>query len=129
MTRTARGLVAALTTLALSGAASGAAVAGDDDVERHGSCSGSTSWKIKAGPDDGRIEVEAEIDSNRVGQTWRWVLRHDGAVAARGKKTTKGPSGSFEVSRRPADHAGKDVFRFRAKHRATGETCVARVRV
>ncbi|MEN8706142.1 MAG: hypothetical protein ABF306_08400 [Nocardioides marinisabuli] len=128
MTRTRRGLVAAVTSLALTGAAAGAAVAGDDDVLRRGSCTGSTDWKMKAGPDDGRIEVEAEIDSDRVGQTWRWVLRHDGAVVARGKSRTKGPSGSFEVDRRTADHKGTDSFRFKAKHQGSGERCVGRVR-
>jgi len=98
-----------------------------DDRQRSGSCSGSTAWKIKAGPDDGRMEVEAEIDSNRTGQTWRWTLRHDGRVAARGTSVTRGPSGSFEVERRTPNTAGADSFAFRAVNRATGEVCVARV--
>jgi hypothetical protein len=122
------GAVAALliaTALPVIGA--GAAHASDDDVIRRGSCSGSTDWKIKVKPDDGRIEVESEIDSNRNGQTWRWVLRHDGNVAASGRSTTKGPSGSFEVNRRTANSAGTDSFRFRAVNTRGGEVCVARV--
>ena len=121
------GAVAALllsTALPVIGAGT-AHASGGDDVVRRGSCSGSTDWKIKAKPDDGRIEVESEIDSNHNGQTWHWVLRHDGDVAARGSSTTKGPSGSFSVSRRTANHAGADSFRFRATH--AGEVCVARV--
>jgi hypothetical protein len=105
----------------------GAAHAGDREVIRHGSCSGSTDWKIKAKPDDARIEVESEIDSNRNGQTWRWTLRHDGQVAAHGRSTTTGRSGSFEVERRTNNSAGTDSFRFRAVNRAGGEVCVARV--
>lgn len=101
--------------------------AGDNDRERTGSCSGSTNWKIKAGPDDGRMEVEAEIDSNRTGQTWRWTLRHNGQVADRGTSTTRGPSGSFDVERRTANAAGADSYKFRAVNRASGEVCVARV--
>jgi hypothetical protein len=101
--------------------------AGDGDRERTGSCSGSTNWKIKAGPDDGRMEVEAEIDSNRTGQTWRWTLRHEGRVADRGTSVTRGPSGSFDVERRTANTAGTDTFKFRAVNRASGEVCVARV--
>lgn len=101
--------------------------AGDDDRERTGSCSGRTDWKIKAGPDDGRMEVEAEIDSNRAGQTWRWVLRHEGSVVDRGTSTTRGPSGSFDVERRTANAAGTDSYKFRAVNRASGEVCVARV--
>ena len=100
---------------------------GGDDAVRTGSCSGRTDWRIKAGPDDGRMEVEAEIDSNRRGQTWRWVLRHDGQVVARGRSRTAGPSGSFEVERRTSDRAGSDSFRFRAVNVRSGETCVARV--
>ena len=105
----------------------GSAHASDDDVIRTGSCSGSTDWKIKAKPDDGRLEVEAEIDSNRSGQTWAWTLKHDGSVADQGRSTTTGRSGSFEVERKTANSAGKDSFRFRAVNRASGEVCVARV--
>jgi hypothetical protein len=115
-------LIAALPAL---GAGAAHASGGGGDVTHRGSCSGSTHWKIKAKPDNGRIEVESEIDSNHNGQTWRWVLKHDGSVAARGKATTKGPSGSFEVKRRTSNHAGRDSFRFRATH--AGEVCVARV--
>ncbi|MCW2768363.1 MAG: hypothetical protein JWO11_4322 [Nocardioides sp.] len=99
----------------------------DGDVIRTGSCSGATDWKIKAKPDNGRIEVEAEIDSNHNGQTWKWVLRHEGNVVARGTSTTSGPSGSFDVQRRTNNAAGSDSFKFRAVNQKGGETCVARV--
>jgi hypothetical protein len=105
------------------------ASAGDREEIRRGSCSGSTDWKIKASPDDGKIEVEAEIDSNVNGQTWRWVLRHDGTVADRGRKETRAPSGSFEVERKVANHDGTDRFRFRAVNPDTDEVCLARVRL
>jgi hypothetical protein len=118
---------AALLALATVGATAPAQASGRDDVRRSGSCSGATDWKIKAKPDDGRIEVEAEIDSNRVGQAWRWTLRHDGAVADRGRATTQGPSGSFSVHRRTGNSAGADAFRFIARNPASGERCVARV--
>lgn len=104
------------------------ATAGDGDVIRRGSCAGATDWKIKAGPQDGRIEVEAEIDSNRVGQTWRWRLVHDGSLTARGRSRTKAPSGSFEVRRVVVDLRGTDSLKFRAANPRTGEVCVARVR-
>ncbi|WP_028644482.1 hypothetical protein [Nocardioides sp. URHA0020] len=107
----------------------GAAQANDRGVVRQGSCTGSTHAKIKAKPDDGRIEVESEIDSNRSGQVWRWTLRHDGRVVSHGRSRTAGRSGSFEVERRPRDTAGADAFKFRAVNAATGEVCVARVRL
>ncbi len=116
--------VASLTTLAGPAGASG----GDDNrVERHGSCSGRTDWKIKAKSDDGRIEVEAEIDSNRIGQTWKWRFKHNGTVFSRGTSVTKAPSGSFEVERKPANFRGTDFFVFRAVNPRSGEVCRATV--
>ena len=123
--------IAALTisTLALSGVTIAPAAAGDDDdrVQRHGSCSAGTEWKIKAEADDGRIEVEAEIDSNKVGQSWSWKFKDNGSVFATGTSTTTAPSGSFEVERKPANKAGTDNFVSRAVHPKSGEVCRATV--
>ncbi len=99
----------------------------DDENTNNGSCSGSTDWKIKAKEDDGRIEVEAEIDSNKVGQTWAWKLKQNGKVVSSGSSVTKGPSGSFEVERKPANKQGTDRFVFRAVHGKSGEVCRATV--
>jgi len=115
--------------LGLSALTASPAVAGDDDdrVERNGSCSAGTDWKIKAKADDGRIEVEAEIDSNKVGQSWSWKFKHNGSVFATGTSTTTAPSGSFEVERKPANKAGTDNFVFRAVYPQSGEVCRATV--
>jgi hypothetical protein len=112
-------------TLAIALATAGAlpAVANDDDVIRRGGCSGSTDWKLKASPEDGRIEIEGEVDSNRNGQTWRWRILHDGGVSAKGRQTTRPPSGSFEVRRLLIDFTGKDAIGFRARNPKTGEVC------
>jgi hypothetical protein len=118
-----------LATLVAVAATSGALVAtpahagGSDEVRRTGNCSGSADWKLKAKHRDGRIEVEGEIDSNRNGQVWRWKIEHNGTVSARGRGTTKGPSGSFSVERKMADLRGTDRFVFRAVHRASGQVC------
>lgn len=120
----------ALTTVlvaALPVATSAAAQASDDEKIRRGSCSGSTDWKIKAKADDGRIEVEGEIDSNHNGQDWNWVLKHNGSVSARGSATTHAPSGSFSVERKTVNAKGVDHFTFRATRPASGEVCVARI--
>jgi hypothetical protein len=100
--------------------------AGDDEKIRQGSCSGSADWKLKVKSDDGRLEVEAEVDSNVTGQTWRWRIAHNGSVSARGRSTTRGPSGSFDVERRMANLAGTDRFRLRASH--DGQVCRGRIR-
>ena len=104
------------------------AAANDADVIRRGGCDGASTWKLKASPEDGRIEVEGEVDSNRVGQTWRWRMVHNGELTARGRATTTAPSGSFEVRRVVVDMSSVDRLRFRARHPGTGEVCVGRVR-
>ncbi len=126
MIRTRLAAVALIaTTLPLAAAVP--AHAGDDEQIRRGSCTGSTDWKLKAKTDDGRLEVEGEIDSNVSGQTWRWSLRHDGDLVAQGRKQTSGPSGSFSVERRVDNHAGSDALKFRAVNPQTDEVCVGRL--
>lgn len=113
------------TTATAPATAPAAARGSEPRVIRTGSCSGAR-WKIKAQGDDGRIEVEGEIDSNRAGQTWTWVLRHDGSRSASGKARTAGRSRSFSVERRLSDAAGADDFTFKATH--GDQVCVGRVR-
>jgi hypothetical protein len=115
--------VGVLAAATVSMVAAGPAVANDDDVIRRGSCTGATDWKLKASPEDGRIEVEGEIDSNRDGQTWRWRIRHNGSLSARGTATTQPPSGSFEVRRVLVDAGGTDTIVFRARNPRTDEVC------
>jgi hypothetical protein len=103
----------AATTVALSAPAS---ASGGDAVRASGSCSAGATWKLKAKPDNGRIEVEFEVDSNKVGQTWRVRLRDNGELFFAGSRTTQAPSGSFTVHRRTADLAGSDLIRARAVH-------------
>jgi hypothetical protein len=125
-TRTRRTLAAAGVTLLSAGLVAGLglpAVAKDGDVIRRGSCSAASDWKLKASPENGRIEVEGEVDSNRVGQTWRWRILHNGEVTARGTKTTVAPSGSFEVRRVLVDLPGTDRIGWRARNPVTGEVC------
>src|SRR4051812_39218980 len=121
----ARAWSASTLTAAVLAASPAVASGGGGDVRNSGACSGSTHWKLKAKGDDGRIEVEAEIDSNRSGQTWGWKLKDNGSVVARGSSTTSGASGSFSVQRKPADMAGTDHFVFRAVY--AGEVCRANV--
>ena len=114
----------ALTCLVTAaGAAPASASGGDDDdrVIRTGRCSGSADWKLKVKTDDGRLEVEGEIDSNVSGQQWRWTIRHNGSVSDRGTATTSGRSGSFEVERTIVDLAGTDAVVFRAVRE--GQVC------
>jgi hypothetical protein len=125
--------VAASTALAASGPAY--ASHGADDHGGHGGGKASvvrTSHscatgviKLKAKHDDGRIEVEAEVDTNRKNQTWSVQLRDNGVTVFKGKRTTHAPSGSFSLERRIANRAGKDTVTVRATRGRT--TCSAKV--
>jgi hypothetical protein len=116
------GLAAIVTAVVLVSAVP--AAAGDDrEVIRTGNCSRASDWKLKLKLDDGRIETEFEVDQNRNGQRWRVVLRRDGAVFFRGIRTTRAPSGSFEVERRPVNRAGRDRISARAVNLRSGEVC------
>ena len=95
----------------------------DGDIIRTGNCSGASDWKLKLSPEDGRIEVEFEVDSNRVGQTWNVRLKRNGNVFFSGTRTTQAPSGSFEVERRTNNGPGSDFIVGRAVNPNTGEVC------
>lgn len=64
--RTVMGALAALVLATL--AAAPAAQAKEGDVIRRGSCSAASDWKLKLSEEDGRIEVEFEVDQNVVGR-------------------------------------------------------------
>lgn len=124
MSRKSFGIAAgAVTAMALALPGVGAANDGDGRVIRTGDCSGASEWKLKAKPDDGRLQTEFEVDRNRNGVSWRVVLRRNGDVVFRGTRTTQPPSGSFEVNRRLRDGAGTD--RITAVARRDGEVCRA----
>ncbi|HET6562011.1 MAG TPA: hypothetical protein VFG72_09065 [Marmoricola sp.] len=110
---------AALLTLPLTG---GPAQASGNDREVRASHRCATGdIKVKAKADDGRIEVEGEVDTNRRGQEWAWKMKRDGNVVARGTGRTAGPSGSFEVERKIGNPAGSDHIVFRAAR--SGRVC------
>jgi hypothetical protein len=127
MNRTRAGRVAALLTGALVAAtlvaAPMAASAKDGDIITRGSCTAGADWKLKLSPENGRIEVEFEVDQNRNGQRWNVKMKRNGNLFWRGTRTTQPPSGSFEVRRLTRDGAGADRVVVRARHAASGEVC------
>ena len=102
------------------------ALARAGDVIRTGACSGRGDWKLKLSEDNGRIEVEYEVDQNRVGDVWRVRIRHDGDLVFAARRTTRAPSGSFTLRLLQRNRVGDDVFRGRAVNLRTGEICGGR---
>ena len=97
-------------------------------VTRHGTCAGGgATYTLKAKHDNGLIEVEWQVDSNRAGQVWTVRLRDNGELFFSGHRTTQAPSGSFTVRRSTPNRAGSDLIRARSVHGQTD--CLARVTV
>jgi len=109
----ATGLLATAPVIAAKGA----------DVVKTGNCSMNSDWKLKVGPEDGRLEVQFEVDQNRNGQTWNVVLKHNGDTFWSGQRTTMAPSGSFEVRKMTGNAAGTDTIVGKSRNPETGEMC------
>jgi len=123
---TIRTTAAGLLTLALIGSGAGAAQAkgsNDGEVRKSGHCSAATVWNLKAKSDDGRLEVEFEVDSNRNGQRWSVAINDNDVRVFTGARTTVAPSGSFEVERHIANRTGTDRITASATNTKTGERC------
>ena len=127
--RILRLLAAAALLVAAMTIASSPVAAKSGDVVKTGSCTGSADWKLKAGKDNGRIEVEFEVDSNHNGQVWRVKLIDNGVLRHRARHTTMAPSGSFTVRRLISNMAGPDDIVARARNLSSGQLCVAKLTI
>ena len=127
--RILRLLAAAALLVAAMTIASSPVAAKSGDVVKTGSCTGSADWKLKAGKDNGRIEVEFEVDSNHNGQVWRVKLIDNGVLRHRGRHTTMAPSGSFTVRRLIPNMTGPDDLVARARNLSSGQLCVAKLTI
>jgi hypothetical protein len=103
------------------------AQAKDGDVINEGNCSAASTWKLKASPENGKIEVEFEVDQNVRGQTWAVTLKRNGKIFFSGNKVTKGPSGSFAVRQVISNLPGDDSIVGKAKNLSTREVCLGSV--
>ena len=72
---------------------------GSDGVRATGTCTIRSTSKIKAKHDNGRIEVEFEVDQNRNNRLWTVRIYDDGIRVFTGLRRTVAPSGSFAVTR------------------------------
>jgi hypothetical protein len=95
-----------------------------DEPRVAGSCTDGSTAKLKGKPDDGRLEVELEVDQNRNGIKWAVRVRRDGTLVIRRNATTRAPSGSFSIERKIANPAGSDRITARATS-PSGEVCTA----
>ena len=126
---------AALATAPFAAARNGADdPAGDDrggdrparaDVRANGTCTLSSTAKLKLSPENGRVEVEFEVDENRNGSKWGVVLKRNGSVVRSRAAVTRAPSGSFESRAVIAAGSPRTKVTAVARRAATGEVCRA----
>jgi hypothetical protein len=90
------------------------AFASGGGVTSSGTCSQTGTFKLKAKHDDGVIEVEYEVDTNRAGQSFAVRLTDNGTVVLKRTATTAAPSGSFTVHKRITNRSGADLIRAHA---------------
>jgi hypothetical protein len=124
-TATLLSLAAVVTAAAIPAAAD---AKGGSGIRVAGACSGAALSKLKAKHDNGRIEVEFEVDSNRRGQRWQVVIKRSGRAVYRATKTTTAPSGSFTSRKLTRNGAGIETISARATGPG-GQVCTAKLRI
>ncbi|HEY9828900.1 MAG TPA: hypothetical protein V6D19_26070 [Stenomitos sp.] len=116
-------VLSGLSSIALLATVPTLSQAKDGDVITTGTCSVSSTWKLKASPENGKIEIEFEVDQGKVGQTWSNVIRRNGVIVFRGNRITQGASGSYTIRKVISNAPGDDSITARAKNLSTGEVC------
>ncbi|MDR2986099.1 MAG: hypothetical protein LBV34_14780 [Nocardiopsaceae bacterium] len=118
---TAAAVTVGLTAPILVAATPAFASGGGGGVRSSGACTNGGHFELKAKHDDGRIEMEYEVDSNRAGQVWAVKITDNGAVVVSRHATTAGRSGSFTIEKRITNRSGLDHIHARATFR--NRTC------
>jgi hypothetical protein len=93
-----------------------------------GACTDGSTAKLKVKLRDGRWQTEFEVDENRAGVTWDVRLSRNGNVAVATTRTTRAPSGSFQLERKLRNGAGRDRISARATS-PSGEVCSASITI
>lgn len=115
------GLSAPLLVAAAPAFASG----GGGGVSASGVCTNGGHFELKAKHDNGAIEMEYQVDSNRAGQVWAVRITDDGVVVVSRHATTAGQSGSFSIRKVIANRPGPDKIHAHATFK--DHTCAGTV--
>jgi len=100
---------------------------GGGGVSASGACTNGGHFKLKAKHDDGKIEMEYQVDSNRAGQVWRVRITDNGAVVVSRHATTTDRSGSFTIQKKIANRPGQDSIHAHATFK--NHTCGGAVKL
>ena len=124
----ARRAMAATATLAMAAAvgvcvAAPASAKGGGSIRTTGACSTGGHWKLKAGPEGSRIEVQYEVEAGRVGQAWAVTVTDNGVRVLSTTRRTAGASPSFELRTLVPNRAGSDQIVATARNTVSGDVC------
>lgn len=130
---TLRTATAALGTTALLGVPLTTVLASPASAaERGGRCDGAR-FELSVEKDDGRFEVEADIDDAPRGSTWRVVVTQDGKRFVNVVRTATDDDddrdGDISIDRDRRDTAGSDTFRLTVNEVGTSGSCSRTVTV
>ena len=123
-TRMARLAGAAAVALGMSAVLSLPAQAASSDAK--GTCSGTSTTKVKADVKKDTIVVKAKVATDVAGELWVYAIADNSVPVATGEETT-GSNGKFKVKAKIANLEGTDTIDFSAIDSVTGETCTAQV--
>ncbi|WP_030485003.1 hypothetical protein [Nocardioides aequoreus] len=112
-TATIAGLVAGPLAVMTAGPASA--------KEREGRCSGA-EFQLEVEKEDGRFEVDADIDDARPGERWKVALRHEGRLYVNKTYRADG-DGDISIDRNRPNTRGKDTFSMTVKKVGTSKRC------
>lgn len=76
--------------------------------------------------DDGRFEVDVDVDDARPGTKYRLVLRHDGKVFHNKVHRASGDGDVADLDKKRPNTAGKDVFKLKVK-KIGGGSCTSTI--
>lgn len=86
-------------------------------------CRAGSQVRLRVVPGEASTLAVSAVVFSKDQDTWRWTLRHDKEVSAKGKAVAKSTRRSFKVRRVMADLPGSDLIGFRARNTTTGEVC------
>lgn len=98
----------------------------DHALVRQSACGGGVKSKISASPENGRIELEYEVDNAQPGDTWKIVIRKNGAVILRTQKRVNA-AGNAEVRVLTPNGNGNERIKATATRVGGGGSCAANV--
>lgn len=115
-------LIAGTIATGLAIASLATAAAKDGDIIKRGNCAGGVKTKLKASPENGRIEVEYELDNAAPNEAWRVIVKKNGRAILRATKRTNGV-GDLKVRKVTSNGNGNERIEASAKRVSGGGVC------